>query len=171
MHSRFIRPLIVVFLLAVPLGFCTDIPKSPINVGEFSTVVASPEIKAPLTNKDLAAAIREAAHVMKLEDHERPQIVILQLAPAEAKRLGLTQTTLLSNKGKQGPNAFYEVWLVGPYALVDLVRGVEMIYELHFGLRYTEKQRGSVVKQIASTLGSTIDVNALRQEYQSSDSR
>ena len=171
MHSRFIRPLIVVFFLAVPLGFCTEVPKSPIDVGGFSTVVASPEIKAPLTNKELNAAIREAAHVMKVEDQDHPQIVILQIAPAEAKRLGLTHTVLLSNKGRTGPGMFYEVWIVGPYALVDLARGVEMVYELHFGFHYSDKERGKVVKQIASLLGGTIDVNALREEYQGGDGR
>ena len=173
MHSRFIRPLYVVFLMAAPLGFCTDIPKSPISPGEFSTVVASPEIRTPLTNRDLNAAMREAAHVMRLEDRDqdRPQIVILQIAPAEAKRLGLTHTVLLTNKGKMAPAAFYEVWIVGQYALVDLARGVETIYEAHFGLHYTDKERGRVVKQIASMLGGTIDVNALREEYQGGENR
>ena len=171
MHSRIIRPLIVVSLLAVPFGYCEDIPKLAMPAGEFSTVVASPEIKAPLTNKDLNAAIREAAHVMKVEDQERPQIVILQIAPAEAKRLGLTKTVLLSSKGRSGPRLFYEVWIVGHYALIDLARGVEMVYEVHYGLHYSDHQRAKVVKQISSLIGGTIDVNALREENQGGDSR
>jgi hypothetical protein len=171
MRSLFVGLVVVVFLLAAPLGFCAETTRSPIEVSEFSTVVASPEIKAPLTNKDLNACIREAARAMKLENQEHPQIVILQISPTEAKRLGISQTVLLSNRGKTPPNAFYEVWLVGPSAMADLVRSVEMVYELHFGLHYSDVDRGKMVKRIASLVGGTISVNGLREENEKPESR
>lgn len=168
MHSVLVRRLLFICLLVSPLTAPTEErPRSPISIPDFSTVVATPDIKEPLTNAQLNTCIREAARIMKVEDQARPQIVVLQLSPPEAKRLGLTQTTLLSNKGKSGPGAFYEVWIVGSYALGDLARGIEMVYELHYGFNYSDVERGKLVKRLAEHLNSTVSVNALRDENQS----
>ena len=168
MHSAFIRRLLLVSFLASPvLASAAETARSPIETPGFSAVVVSPDIKEPLTNGQLTTCMRETERVMKLDAAQveaRPQIVILQLSPSEARRLGLTQTILLSNKGRTAPHTFYEVWLVGPYATADLARGVAMVYEIHYGLKYSEKERGQVVKRIAGVLGSTVSVGALRSE-------
>jgi hypothetical protein len=168
MHSSPIcRLLLAVFLASPMLASAAETPRSPIETPGFSAVVATPDIKEPLTNAQLNTSMREAERVMRLDAAQvaaRPQIVILQLSPSEAKRLGLTQTVLLSNKGKTVPQTFYEVWLVGPYATADLARGVAMVYEIHYGLKYNDKERGQMVKRIAGVLGSTVTVEALRSE-------
>jgi hypothetical protein len=167
MPSEVVRRLLVIAFLVLPLASYAEAPKAPIETPDFSTVVATPDIREPLTNAQLVSCMKEAERIMKLDPAQvesRPQIVILQLSPAEAKRLGMTQTVLLSNKGKSRPNTFYEVWLVGPYATADLARGVEMVYELHYALNYSDKDRGAMVKRLAGVLGSTVSVEALRAE-------
>ncbi len=171
MNSAIIGRLLLAILMALPLASLGEAAKSPIDTPEFSTVVATPDIKEPLTNNQLSTCMRETARIMKVEDQAKPQIVILQLSPTEAKRLGLTQTVLLSNRGKTAPHAFYEVWIIGQYPVGDLARGVEMVFELHYGLKYTDVERGKVVGRISNILGGTVSVNALRDKYQGSVSR
>jgi hypothetical protein len=154
-------------------GWAAETNRSPIDIPEFSAVVASPDIKEPLTYKKLTLCMNEAARIMKVEDQARPQIVILQLSPAVAKRVGLSSTVLLSNKGHApANNLFYEVWLVGAFPNGDLARGVEMVYELHYGIKYSDNERGTVVSRIANMLNATVSVEALRsQKGETSESR
>jgi hypothetical protein len=47
-----------------------------------------------------------------------------------------------------------------------------MVYELHYGLKYNDHDRGKVVKRLAGVLGSTVSVEALRAERnENSDNR
>ena len=174
MHSGLIRLLSCLVLLSfASFAPAEELPGTPANAPmtmvDFSTVVASPDIKEPLTNVQLSMCMRETARVMKIDTPEKPQIVVLQLSPAEAKRLGMSKTVLLSNRGQLGPRMFYEVWLVGPYGLADLTHAIEMVYETHFGLKYNDKSRAKVVNEVARHMyaNSTVDVKTLREENQS----
>lgn len=170
MDPAFIRRLLFVCLLVLPLAVVSEErPKSPAEIPEFSTLVATPDIKEPLTLAQLNRCMQETERVLKVEG-SRPQIVVMQLSPAEAKRLGLSHTVLLSNKGHTAsPNMFYEVWIVGSYPVADLARAVEMVYELHYGLNYTDVQRGQAVKRISGVLGSTVSVKTLQEQGEISD--
>lgn len=170
MNSVFIPRLLFVCLLVLPLAVVSEErPQSPVDIPDFSTLVATPDIKEPLTLAQLNHCIKETERVLKVEG-SRPQIVVMQLSPAEAKRLGLSHTILLSNKGHTAsPSIFYEVWIVGSYPVADLARAVEMVYELHYGLNYTDAQRGQAVKRISGLLGSTVSVKALQEQGETSD--
>ncbi len=161
MRSHRIGCGLFILLVVSSSAFATDIPRTPADVPGFSAVVATPDVKVPLTNAQLGLCIKETARIMKVDEQNLPQIIVLQLSPAEAKRLGLDHIVLLANKGKS-PGTFYEVWLVGPQALNDMVRGVAMVFELYYGLGYSDEERRKVVKRISGVMNATVSIDALR---------
>ena len=168
MNSGLIRRLTGIALILVgsaALAAEDRTPLSPLTAPDFTTVVTSPDVSEPLTNAQLKEGIRQTARVMNVDPkaEDRPQIVILQLSPAEAKRLGLTQTVLLTNRGNTHPRMFYEVWIVGQYSLADMTRGVEMVLENHYNLKYSDKERAKVVNQVTKALNTTVSVKSLQQ--------
>lgn len=98
----------------------------------------------------METCLQETSRVLNVAHLERPRIVIFQLSPKDAKRLGLTETMLMASAGTAG--TFYEVWLAGGGELRDLARAVEMVYELHFGLKYDQTTRGRLVADISTRL-------------------
>ncbi len=149
MNCTIIRrlPWIVFLLLTSSLLLA-----QPENAPNIAMVVTSADVEEPLTNADLNLCLRETARVMKVEGTERPQMVVIQLSSSVAKQLGLRQTFLMVNSlGK--PKNMYEVWLVGREPLFDLARAVAMVYEFHYGMNYDPMTRGSIVAQIASSIG------------------
>ena len=148
------------------------VAEEPLNfIPNFSTVVSSPDIKEPLTIDRLTVAMNEAAHAMNVQQLARPQIVVLQLSPAEAQKLGLKMTTVLTNHGRRRPEMFYEVWIVGPDGLTDMVRGVETVYEAHYNLKYTDAERGKLVARVLKFVAGTINVKAFQQQRNQDQSR
>ncbi len=169
MNSAVVRRLSAIALLLVAsaaLAAEERTPLSPLTAPDFTAVVTSGDVSDPLTNAQLKTCIRETARIMKVDTQgvDRPQIVILQLSPAEAKRLGLTKTVLLTNRGNTHPRMFYEVWIIGQYGLVDMARGVETVLENHYGLTYTDKERAKVVNEVSKILNSTVSVKSLQAE-------
>ena len=169
MNSGLIRRLIGIALLLIASAALAAEERtalSPLNAPDFTTVVASPDVSDPLTNTQLKTAIRETARVMNVDTkgEDRPQIVILQLSPAEAKRLGLTKTVLLTNRGNTHPRMFYEVWIVGQYSVVDMIRGVATVFESHYNLTFNDKQRAKLVSDVAKVLNTTVSVKTLQSE-------
>lgn len=172
MNSGIIRRLIAIALLLVAsaaLAAEDRTPLSPLTAPDFTAVVASSDVTDPLTNAQLKACIRETARVMKVDPkaEDRPQIVVMQISPPEAKRLGLTQTVLLTNRGNTHPRMFYEVWIVGSYALGDLTRGVATVFESHYNLTFNDKERAKIVKDVAKVLSSTVSVKSLQSRNES----
>lgn len=153
------------FIAAVGICLLASLPalaSEPTDIPQVSSVFASPDLAHPLTNDRLALCITEAGRAMRLADREPPQIIVLQLSPAEALRLGMRTNVVLSNKDPARPNRFYEVWLVGPNGIADLALGVVSVFEVHFGVTLTPTDRAATVKRIIAHLGSTVDAKALR---------
>lgn len=126
-----------------------------------SFVVSSSNVKQPLTNERVARCIQETAEALKLRDRELPQILVLQLSPEDARKLGVANTTVVANRG-DGPSPFYELWIVGPNAVGDLTQGVVGVFEKHFGMSHTDSERGGIVLRIMNKLTSTVAVGELK---------
>jgi hypothetical protein len=155
--------LLVLAFLAALASASTDIP--PV-----SSVFASPDLAHPLTRDRLALCIVETGRAMRLSDREAPQILILQLSRAEARRAGMSNNLMLSNRSKDPsrPHRFYEVWLVGPDGLSDMAQAVVSIFEVHFDVKLTPEQRADTVKRVLIHIGNTVDAKALRS-FRSAD--
>ena len=154
------------FLLLVAFCTLTFLPlfaSDPTDIPQISSVFASPDLPNPLTTDRLTLCIAETKRTMHLDDREAPQIVILQLSPAEARRFGMSSNYVLSNKDPQHPNRFYEVWLVGPNGTADLAQGVVSVFELHFGVTLSPQERAQVIKLVVAHLNGTVDAKTLRQ--------
>lgn len=146
------------------LAFIPALASSSADVPPVSSVFASPDLAHPLTADRLALCIVETGRAMRLADREAPQILILQLSQAEARRAGMSNNLMLSNRTRDPnrPRRFYEVWLVGPNSLSELTQAVVAVFEVHFDIQLTPQQRAETVKQVLNHVVNTVDVKALR---------
>lgn len=134
-----------------------------------STVVASAEVREPITMERLHVCMDETARAMGLQEQQQPVIVVLQLSAADAQRLHMTRNRVLTNRGadlasRNGMGMYYELWLVpSGSTIADLALGVATVYENHYGVTQTDQERAKVVNRVLAFLGRTVSVKSLRE--------
>ncbi len=122
------------------------------------TIVASPDVPVVLSQERLSHCLKMLVRETKVQANKLPHIVVFQVSKKAARGAYITEDIAVRrNQAGRVSEHYYEVWLVGEPKL-NYVVALENVLEDHFGLTFTEKERGEILTRIARAEDATVSV-------------